>query len=97
MQLTMLIHENRPTDYLVNQDHKLIIRTTGTVKDKDRDIQVYNTNYLEIKVIMDSEGPNIKTVKTKINMDLELRMSEENLMYRMEQLLSTWTDCFCAL
>ena len=69
----------------------MINRTTGTAEDEGCDVQLYNTNYPEIKVIMDSEAPNIETVKTQITMDFELGMSDESLMYRTEQLLSTWT------
>ena len=42
----------------------LIIRTTEAVRDKDCDVQVYHTNYPEIKIILYSETPNLATVKT---------------------------------
>ena len=54
-------------------------------------VQVYNNNYPEIKVILDSNAPNLTTVQTQINLDLELGMSEEYLMYRTEQQLTTRT------
>ena len=40
MLTTSVVHENRPIEYLVNHDHKLIIRTTETVRDEDCDVQV---------------------------------------------------------
>ena len=65
MQSTMLYHDDRSTEYLINHDHKLIIWTTGTVREKDCDVQVYHTNHPEIKVIIDSEAPDLATVKTQ--------------------------------
>ena len=38
MLTTICVQENRPTEYLVNYDHKLIIRTTETVRDEDCDV-----------------------------------------------------------
>ena len=91
MQTTQIIHNNILTEYLVNQDHKLILRITDTVRDDKCDVQIHHTNYPELKIIIDSEAPAIGTVQTQINMDLELRISEEYLMYRTEELLMTRT------
>ena len=82
MQTTQIIPDNILTEYLVNQDHKLILRITDTARDDECD----HTNYPELKIIIDSEAPAIGTVQTQINMDLELRISEEYLMYRTEEL-----------
>ena len=38
MQSAMLYHDDHPTKYLVNHDHKLIIRTTDIVRDEDCDV-----------------------------------------------------------
>ena len=87
MQTIQLIHDNKLTEYLVNHDHKLILRITDTARDDNCDVQIHHTNYPELKVIIDSEAPAIDIVQTQINMDLELRISEEYLMYRTEELL----------
>ena len=87
MQPTQLIHDNILTEYLVNHDHKLILRTTDTARDDNCDVQIHHTNYPELKIIIDSEAPAIGTVQTQINMDLELRMSEEYLMFKTEELM----------
>ena len=87
MQTIQLIHDNKLTEYLVNHDHKLILRITDTARNDNCDVQIHHTNYPELKVIIDSEAPAIDIVQTQINMDLELRISEEYLMYRTEELL----------
>ena len=87
MQTTQLIHDNILTEYFVNHDHKLILRITDIARDDNCEVQIHHTNYPELKVIIDSEAPVIGTVQTQINMDLELRISEEYLMYRTEELL----------
>ena len=56
-------------------------------RDDNCDVQIHYTNYPELKVIIDSEAPAIDIVQTQINMDLELRISEEYLMYLTEELL----------
>ena len=87
MQTTQLLHDNVLTEYFVNHDHKLILRITDIARDDNCEVQIHHTNYPELKVIIDSEAPVIGTVQTQINMDLELRISEEYLMYRTEELL----------
>ena len=84
MQPTQLIHNNILSEYLVNHDHKLIIRITDTARDDNCDVQIHHTNYPELKIIIGSEAPAIGTVQKQINMDLELWMSEEYLMYKTE-------------
>ena len=91
MQTTQIIHNNILTKYLVNQDHKLILRITDTVRDDKCDVQIHHTNYPELQIIIDSEAPAIGTVQTQINMDLELLISEGYLMYRTEELLMSRT------
>ena len=46
-----------------------------------------HTNYPELKVIISEDAPAIDILQTQIDMDLELRLSEEYLMYRTEELL----------
>ena len=81
MQDIQLIHDNKLTKYLVNHDHKLILRIIDTAKDDNCDVQIHHTNYPELKVIINEDAPAID------DMDLELRLSEEYLMYRTEELL----------
>ena len=54
-------------------------------------MQIHHTNYPALKIIIDSKAPAIGTVQTQINMDLELRISEEYLMYRTKELLMSRT------
>ena len=80
MQTIQLIHDNKLTEYLVNHDHKLILRILDTAKDDNCDVQIHHTNYPELKVIIGEEIPAIDTLQTQIDMDLELRISKEYLM-----------------
>ena len=50
-------------------------------------MQIHHTNYPELKVIISEDAPAIDILQTQIDMDLELRLSEEYLMYRTEELL----------
>ena len=50
MQPTQIIHNNKLTKYLVNHDHKLIIRTTNTARDDNCGVQIHHTNYPELKI-----------------------------------------------
>ena len=81
MQAIQLIHDNKLTEYLVNQDHNLILRIIDTAKDDNCDVQIHHTNYPELKVIINEDAPAID------DMDLELGLSEEYLMYRTEELM----------
>ena len=87
MQTIQLIHDNKLTEYLVNYDHKLILRIIDTAKDDNCDVQIHHTNYPELKVIIGEDAPAIDILQMQIDMDLELRLSEEYLMYRTEELL----------
>ena len=53
MQTTKVNHGNKLTEYLVNHDHKLIIRTTKAVRDDNCGVQIYHTNYPELKALLD--------------------------------------------
>ena len=57
MQPTQLIHDNKLSEYLVNHDHKLIIRITNTARDDNCDVQIHHTNYPELKIIIIFRGP----------------------------------------
>ena len=77
MQAIQLIHDNKLTEYLVNHDHKLILRILDTAKDDDCDMQIHHTNYPKLKVIIGEDAPAIDILQTQIDMDLELRLSED--------------------
>ena len=51
MQPTQLIHDNILTEYLVNHDHKLLLRITDTAWDDNCDVKIHHTNYPELKIL----------------------------------------------
>ena len=82
MQEVMLSHDNKLTKYLVNHEHKLILRTTDTAKDDNCDVLLHNTNYPELKLIINARVTTIDTLHVQVDMDLELRLSEEYVSIR---------------
>ena len=72
MQTIQLIHDNKLTEYLVNHDHKLILRITDTARNDNCDMQIHHANYPELKVIINLDAPAIDIMQTQIDMDLEL-------------------------
>ena len=91
-----LIHLDRITEYLVNHEHKLILRITDTARDDVCDVLIHHTNYPELKLIMNAGVTTIDMLHVQIDMDLELRQSEEYLMYRTEALLQSRTQAMQA-
>ena len=92
MQTVQLIHDNKLTEYLVNHNHKLILQITDTARDDNCDVLIHHTNYPELKLIINAGVPAIDMLHTQIDMDLELRLSEEYLMYRTEEMLMSRTQ-----
>ena len=55
-------------------------------------VLLHHTNYPELKLIINAGVPTIDMLHVQIDMDLELRQSEEYLMYRTEVLLQSRTQ-----
>ena len=92
MQEIVLSHDNKLTEYLVNHEHKMILRITETAKDDNCDVLLHHTNYPELKLIIDGGTPNLDTLHVQVDMDLELRQSEEYVIYRSEMLVNLRTQ-----
>ena len=92
MQEIVLSHDNKLTEYLVNHEHKLILRITDTAKDDNCDVLLHHTNYPELKLIINAGVTTIDMLHVQVDMDLELRQSEEYLMYRTEMLFNLRTQ-----
>ena len=72
----------------MNHEHKLILRITDTAKDDNCDVLLHHTNYPELKLIINAGVTTIDTLHVQVDMDLELRQSEEYVMYRSEMLVN---------
>lgn len=91
---TWLMHEGQSTEYMVNDQHKILIRTTNKEENKECGITVYSTNYPRLKIIKPVESQpdtldNLSLHPEGVDMDLEIRMSEEYVNYRIESLLQS--------
>jgi hypothetical protein len=89
---TTLVHDGQPTEYLVNDQHKLLIRTTNKEENKECGITMYSTNYPRLKLIKITENQpdildNLSLHPEGVDLDLEIRMSEEFINYRLETLM----------
>ena len=89
MHEVMLTHASKISTYLVNHEHKMILRPTETSRDENCDVLIHHTNYPEIKFIMDGGAPSLDTLHVQVDMDLELRQSEEYMLYRAEMLVNS--------
>ena len=94
LQLTpiQLIKKKIPTTYYVNQEHKVILRKVSQQKLDDCQVTATTTDYPEIMLV---EGEQDKLAELSemtahpeiLDLDLELRISEEYLHYEMERAL----------
>ena len=87
-----LNHKGNTELYLVNDDHRIIIRQLDKQKSEECDITYFTTDYPELMIVLESQETALKfkdvsTHPDSINLDLELRMSEEYLHYQMEVML----------
>ena len=94
MQLTpiQLLKKGIPTNYYINQEHKVILRKISQQKLDDCQITATTTDYPEIMLIEGeqdklAELPEITAHPEILDLDLELRISEEYLHYEMERAL----------
>ena len=91
MQLTpiQLLKKGIPTIYLVNQEHKVILRKISQQKLDDCQITATITDYPEIMLVEGeqdklAELPEMTAHPEILDLDLELRISEEYLHNEME-------------
>lgn len=94
MQLTpiQLMNKGIPTTYHINPEHKIILRKLNQQKIDDCQITATITDYPEVMLV---EGEQDKLIELSemtahpeiLDLDLELRISEEYLHYEMERAL----------
>jgi len=87
-----LPHDSVSTQYYVNTEHKIIVRQGDLyqVQGCAGLPQVYKTEYdgLLMLILTGSTRPTLPPVQAEtISMDMQIRTSEEYIMYRTEQLL----------
>ncbi len=91
---TWLVHNGQSTEYMINDQHKILIRTINKEEDKECGIMLYSSNYPRLKLIKPIENqPELidKLVlhPEGVDIDLEIRISEEYINYRIEHLLQS--------
>ena len=80
------------TEYLVNQEHEIILRKTNKQKSEECDLTYFETDYPEIVIIADTLDPKLGDLLThpdSMNIDLEIRMTTEFSHYRVEMMLDS--------
>jgi len=86
-----LTHKGKSENYLVNEEHKIILRKLDKQRSEECD---FTTDYPELMIVQNSQENSVKLLEMSthadsLNLDLELRLSEEFLHFQMERMVQS--------
>ena len=89
-----LTHKGKSEPYLINEEHKIILRKIDKQRSEECDLTYFTTDYPELMIVPDSQENVVKLMEMSahadsINVDLELRISEEFLHFQMEKMIQS--------
>ena len=89
-----LTHKGKSENYLVNEEHKIILRKLDKQRSEECDLTYFTTDYPELMIVQNSQENSAKLLEMSthadsINLDLELRLSEEFLHFQMERMVQS--------
>ena len=89
-----LTHKGKSENYLVNEEHKIIFRKLDKQRSEECDLTYFTTDYPELMIVQHSQENSVKLLKMSthadsLNLDLELRLSEEFLHFQMERMVQS--------
>ena len=89
-----LTHKGKREPYLINEEHKIILRKIDKQLSEECDLIYFTTDYPELMIVPDSQENIVKLLEMSthadsINVDLELRISEEFLHFQMEKMMQS--------
>lgn len=89
-----LNHKGKSELYLINEEHKIILRQLDKQRNEECDLTYFTTDYPELMIIPETQNminklQGLTMHPESINLDLELRLSEEYLHYQMEVMLQS--------
>ena len=89
-----LTHKGKLESYLFNEKHKIMLRKIDKQRSEECDLTYFTTDYPELMVVPDSQENSVKLLEMSshadsINIDLELRVSEEFLHFQMERMIQS--------
>ena len=89
-----LIHKGKSEIYLINEEHKIILRKLDKQRSEECDLTYFTTDYPELLIVQNSQENSVKLLEMSthadsLNLDLELRLSEEFLHLQMERMVQS--------
>ncbi len=89
-----LTHKGKSENYLVNEEHKIILRKLDKQRSEECDLTYFTTDYPELMIVQDSLENSVKLLEMSthadsLDLDLELRLSEEFLHFQMERVIQS--------
>jgi len=89
-----LTHKGKSENYLVNEEHKIILRKLDKQRSEECDLTYFTTDYPELMIVQNSQENSVKLLEMSthadsLNLDLELRLSEEFLHFQMERMVQS--------
>ena len=89
-----LTHKGKLESYLLNEEHKIILGKVDKQRSEECDLTYFTTGYPELMVVPDSQENGVKLMEMSahgdnVNIDLELRVSEEFLHFQMERIIQS--------
>ena len=89
-----LTHKGKREPYLINEEHKIILRKIDKQLSEECDLIYFTTDYPELMIVPDSQENIVKLLEMSthadsINVDLELWISEEFLHFQMEKMIQS--------
>jgi hypothetical protein len=89
-----LTHKGKSENYLINEEHKIILRKLDKRRSEECDLTYFTTDYPELMLVQDSpeNGARLLEMSThadSLDLDLELRLSEEFLHFQMEMMVQS--------
>ena len=89
-----LTHKGKSEIYLINEEHKIILRKIDKQRSEECDLTYFTTDYPELMIVQNSQENSIKLLEMSthadsLNLDLELRLSKEFLHLQMERMVQS--------
>ena len=97
-----LTHKGKSENYLVNEEHKIILRKLDKQRSEECDLTYFTTDYPELMKVLNSQENSVKLLEMSthadcLNLDLELRLSKEFLHFQMERMVHEVQKHLCNL
>ena len=89
-----LTHKGKSEIYLVDEEHKIILRKLDKQRSEECDLTYFTTDYPELMIVQNSQENSVKLLEMSthadsLNLDLEFRLSEEFLHFQTKRMVQS--------